>query len=307
MFEKRLVRVLTESKYKKLEKFYIITNRKSNREIYFKNSKDSLDFIKPKFKSPLKKKAYLLIKRGFLQLFLKKIYLPKNISAVFIGEQIKCFDLKNKKVYSFPLFLNNNKDFINKKIFQKKVAEEGFAPKIMKIDLNIPFSVEELLPEYPKNKINHLFRKLVRLYNSKGIKKISYKKYKLFLLKKMKKNINNDPFIENILSKINFNERLLIVQAHGDFSDSQVLIKNGEPVFVDWNPKRSLITEDLVNFFRLKKDFFYSDDFETILRLYPIEVKDNIKEYVILTEIERMINEKSNYEKSKEIIQELIN
>jgi hypothetical protein len=263
-------------------KYYIVTNKETNREVYFRNIKEAKDFIEFKFNGSLKKKlAYFLIKIGVLPFFLKKINLhPSFGDVIFIGGQIKCFDLKNKTVMSLPLHDSEMEWFIERKKFQITLPKE-YSPQLLKDfsgeiihvgkEKNYVFTREELLKKYEGRDYLKIFKKLYSFYEKNGITK------------------NKDG--------------LLTVKTHGAFSKEQILVREfscpfnstyheEDIVFTDWESKQDLITRDLYEFFKMDK--IGNKEFEDILKIYPKEVQDNISKYLRLNS-EALKNEQENY------------
>jgi hypothetical protein len=238
-------------------KYYILTNKE--REIYFRNTNKSIEFIKHKFKN--QKLAYFLIKLGILQLFLKSIKLhPAFGDVIFIGGQIKCFDLNDKSVMSFPLYDYEDEFFTINKKFQMK--NKKYAPKILKgyIDGYIHkgkdyvYVNEELLEKYEETNYLTIFKKLYSFYEKNGIKK---------------------------------KKGLLYVTSHGDFSKENLLKRGNEIVFTDWQSRKDLITKDLHTFFirdSKEKNPLENKEFLEVLKIYPKEVQENINKYIEINE-----------------------
>jgi hypothetical protein len=295
MFEKRIKKTSEKLGEESKKEFYILTHKKHGREVYFQNNFHAINFIKVKF-DPSSKKfrtikslIYLFIRLRILQPFLKKIELSSKFGeVVFVGGQIKGFNLKEKEVISFPLFEQQNKDFIKSKEFQKKVAKEGFAPRVFELNKKFPFSREELLIKYKGNENIKIFRKLMDYYSMKGINETTLQEYIKLLKRKLGRN-KHDPFIQKILKSISSNyprnTKLKMVQIHGDFSKEQILLKKKVPVFIDWDSQKNLIATDLIKFFREEKNFLKNSDFHKILKIYPEYVRNNIKLYFLLDEI----------------------
>lgn len=255
MFENRLKDLDNKLSKDNIEfKYFILTN--GEREIYFKNTSKAVDFIKFKFDNSIKKKIiYYLIKIGMLQPFLKTIKLNNFFGdLIFIGGQIKCFDLNKEVVTSFPLYDFEDDFFIKNKLFQMKLTK-GYSPKIYELnkERDYPFTKEELLERYTDGNYLKVFKKLYSFYEKYGI----YRK-----------------------------NGLLYVKSHGDFSKEQLLKKGNEIVFIDWNDEdMQLITKDLYDFFirnSKEKNPLKNKDFLEVLNIYPIEVKNNIKKYIEL-------------------------
>ena len=150
--------------------FYILVHKKHKREIYFRDNKKAIEFIKRKFHH--NKLIFLLIKTNLLKLFLKKVKLSRKLGdVIFIANEIKCFNLDKKIVISFPYHLSNE-CFIKEKKFQIKLSKRYLAPEIFKLDESIPFSEEELLEEYngdfriPLKKLGLLHKDL---FNKEGL------------------------------------------------------------------------------------------------------------------------------------------
>lgn len=305
MFEKKVVSsfMAVNSKKPLIKDFYILTHKKHRREIFFeKGCSKSLRFMEQKFNSFYKKIIFFLIRINILPIFLKKIKLDSNVGQlIFVAGQIKGFNLTEKTVLSFPLNKNGKKLFIKSKEYQKKMANKGFAPKILKINKQIPFSVEELLSASEKNNFK-IFKKLFEYYEKVQIKKESSKKFVSVLTKKIK-----NEKIKNLLQKISIkNTGLLITQIHGDFAQEQVLKKNGEIVFTDWDSHPGLIIEDIVNFFCGEEDLLKNKEFQKCLKLYPNEVQEKISDYLILNEIIRISKNKANLPLAKIRIKKLL-
>lgn len=284
MFEKRVISAFkaVDSKKTSTRDFYILTHKKHGREMFFeKGNYESLQFMKQKFNSFQKRIIFFLIKFNILQIFLKKIKLDSHVGQlIFVGNQIKVFDFKKKQVLSFPTQSNGKILFIKSKEFQKKMANKGFAPKILKINKKIPFSIEELLSASEKNTFK-IFKRLLEYYTKVKIKKQPSKKFISILIKKIK-----NEKMKNLLQEISKrNTFLLMTKVQGDFAQEQILKRGDEIVFTDWNTYHGLIIEDLVNFFRGEKDLLKNEKFQKCLKLYPKEVRENIKDYLILNEI----------------------
>jgi hypothetical protein len=298
MFEKRLNEISRKIGEHPKKKFYILTHKKHRREIYFQNNKDSIEFMNLKFNNSLKKFKilkkilYILIKLRILQIFLKKIKISSNFgNVIFIGGQIKGFDLKNNLVNSFPLKKEEEKSFLKLKKAQKENAKKRFASEIIEINNKIPFSKEELLKEYSGGKDIEIFKKLYSFYKSEGIIKVPLGKYAFFLIKNLKSKGINEKDLFNLIKKdIKSEKEVMITTLHGDFAKEQVLLKKENFVFVDWNSKKGLIISDLINFFRGEKNLLKNIKFIEILReVFPKEVQENIKLYILLNEISTIL------------------
>jgi len=303
MFEKRLEEVSKKLNSGKEKEFFILTHKKHRREIYFQNNQRAISFIKKKFYS--KKKSmisslfylltYSLIKTGLLQLFLKKIYLSKYFGGVvFVAGQIKGFNLSEKEVISFPLEEKDKKTFIKVKRFERKIAKGvGFAPKLIKLDEEIPYSKEELLKECGSGREVEIFKKLILFYSSQGIKEISSKIYIKSLINRMNEKSIKNKYLMNMLKKLlKFDKKILITILHGDFGKENILInKKNLPVFIDWEPDKGLIIWDLINFFRGEKDLLKNKKFLEILKIFPKQVQENIGLYIILNEISGILKD----------------
>lgn len=311
MFEDKVIEILKKlnPNEEDLEIFYKLTHKKHCREIYFKNSNTGINFIKSKFNSPIKKVVYFFIKLELLQPFLKKIKLPVLGDVIYIGEQIKVFNLKNKIVYSFPGPYQKKDNFLKSKKEQKKLGEEGLAPKVLEINEEIPFSIEELINgEYCKEPIK-IFKKMYSFYRREGIDKISAKEY----LEKIKNKVSlnkvnkNEELYKILCSMLNKKECLLITTLHGDFAKENTLIdKKGNVFFIDWNLQKDLIIGDLVNFFRNEENLLENIEFLKILKLYPSEIQRNIREYLIIYEISSILLNRRNINLSKRRLKNLL-
>ena len=293
MFEQNVKKCFQQASQKNINKktFYILTHKKHKREIIFENNNmHAIKFMGNKFNSFQKRIIFSLIKFNILQIFLKKIKLDSNVGQlVFVGGQIKVFDFRRKEVLSFPTQENENKLFIKSREYQEKMAKKGFAPKILKINKQIPFSIEEFFPSIEKDCFK-IFKKLIEYYTKVKVKEESSKKFISVLAKKIK-NEKIDLLLQEISKR---NTTLLITQIHGDLAPEQVLKKNDEIIFTDWNPHYGLIIEDLVNFFREEVDLLKNKEFRRCLKLYPNKVQKNIRDYLILNEIVRISKNKNN-------------
>lgn len=302
MFEKRLKEISKKFNSGKEKEFFILTHKKHRREIYFQNNKRAISFIKNKFYSEKKNVisslfylfTYSLIKVRLLQLFLKKIKLPSNFGQIiFVGGQVKGFDLEKKEVISFPLEEKNNKTFIKLKKIRNEIAKKGFAPKIFEINEKIPYVKEKLLKEYRGGNEIEVFKRLYSFYKSEGIKEISSKEYVKSLINRMnEKGIRNE-YLINVLKKLlKFDEKILITTLHGDFAKENILINEKSlPVFIDWEPKKGLIIGGLINFFRGEKRLLKNKKFLEILKIFPKEVRENIGLYIVLNEISKILKD----------------
>ena len=291
MFEKRLKEISRKIDSKIEHTYYILTYKKHRREIYFKNSKEAILFMKPKFNSFIKKIIYFFLKVGLLQSFLKKIRLSSNLGdVILVGEKIGSFDLKKKEVLFFPLNENENNELIISKKFQKKVFGRDFSPQVYEINEKIPYSKEELLEVFEGDNYIDIFRKIQKFYNFIGIERVPIKKYISNLRKELKKKGIKDKFLHNKLDNLSEKDvDLLITTLHGDLAKENTLIKNRDLVFTDWHPYKELIIGDLVNFFRGEKDLLKNKKFLEILKIFPKQVQENIEFYIILSEISSII------------------
>jgi|TARA_B100000315_G_C14558085_1_gene579179 hypothetical protein len=306
MYEKTLKRI--SKMLKGSEKtYFILTHKRHYREVYFQNNKKAIEFLKIKFDSSLKKfiiikkVIYFLIKSRVLQIFLKKIKLSKEFGdVIFVANQIKGFNLNKKIVSSFVKEKNMKESFMKSKRIQKKNSEKEFTPKITELNYKIPFSKEELLPEYKGKEDYELFKKLYSFYKYKGIKTISSKKYINFLINKMKeKNIKDDFIKKTLVNLLHHNQNLLTTTIHGNFTKEQILLKEGSYVFIDWETEKNLITMDLAKFFSDEGNLLKNNNFNKILKIYPYEVRKNIKLYLILNEVHLIIEKKKSLKASK--------
>ena len=216
MFEKRL-KELNEKFAKKFtqeikeEPYYILSNYKAEREIYFKGNKKAIEFIKEKFKySPFKKFIYFLITLGVLQPLLKKIELhPTFGDVIYVANNIKAFDLTWNTVMSFPKTKDKSGDFLE--VVRNKDVRKELSPKLLKINNEVPYIKEELLKKYD------------------GDSKIPLTRLK------------------------EFNERTGFI--HGSLADEHILMKDGEPIFIDWdNMKKGTFIEEVDYYIHLLKD-----------------------------------------------------
>lgn len=147
MYEKRLKNI-SNGIHGTPVKFILLSNKKTKREIYFRNNSKAIEFIKKKMTSSgLKKILYFLIKKNLPQLFLKKIYLSSNLGEViFVANRVKGFDLNNRIVISFPLKEENRENFLKFLEIRKKLG--NIAPKLIETNKKVPYYKEELLEPY---------------------------------------------------------------------------------------------------------------------------------------------------------------
>jgi hypothetical protein len=292
MFEKRLKELSKKIGEKQIRKFYILTHKKHFREIYFQNNKEAIKFLDNKLNTPLKKFRqlkkfiYFLIRANILQHFLKRIKLSSNFGdVIFVGGQIKGFDLNKKEVISFPRDESKKREFIRSKRTQEQIFKKDFAPKILKLNTKSPYSEERLLKEYKGGWEIKVFKKLMEFYKKEGIKKVHLKDYIKEIIKNNKIENNYVKEILKELSKINKN--ILVTKLHGDFAKENILVdKDNKILFIDWNQKEGLIIEDLINFFRGEKNLLENEKFKRILKeVFPKEVQRDIKLYLKLNEI----------------------
>jgi hypothetical protein len=290
MFEKRLEIIAKKFDGPK-RKFYVLTHKKHRREICFRNKKDAIDFIKIKFDTPKKKFIYFLIKIGLLQPFLKKINLPEEFGdAIFIANNIKCFDLDKMRVLSLLKEDRWKRNFLNEVKFRKARAAEGYAPNVIEINEKIPFSREELLAEYSGGDDLGVFERIYSWYEKRGFKRIDSSKYVKNLSAKIKKKKIKNTFVEETIGRLSKEKKKLILSdLHGSFSKEQILVRGGSYVFVDWSEDegfgKDLVIRDLANFFREDVDLLGSRDFLELLKIYPENVRENIHLYLILNEL----------------------
>ena len=304
MFESKLKNIsrdIFNNKYKK--KYFILTNEKNKREMYFIcGNKEALKFAKPKFNSIKKRIIYFLLIMGILHPFLKKIELSREIGdVIFVGGQIKGFNLKDKLANSFLHHQGARKEFIKGKKDQKTLSEKGFAPRIIELNEGKCFSQEELFSTYI-GVLKPIFNKLFEFYNIEGYTKNTklYNELRLFL----EKNYADEPLLKKALMQIRRMDYFLFTEIHGEFSKAQCLIDCDKILFVDWSLRKGLLTEDLVNCFRME-DYSNRKNFKKIARMYPAHVRENLKEYLLATELLRL-TQKGNIELSKLRIHKLM-
>ncbi len=302
MFEKRLKELSKKIGEKELSKFYILTHKKHHREIYFQNNKKAIEFIEKKVDIPsnqfkkTKRIAYLLIKLRILQPFLKKIKLSSELGDdIFVAGQVKCFDLHEKMVISFPIHKKNKGIFLKSKEFQKKLFEKGIAPEIIKLDEEIPYTEEKLLKDYEGGRNVEIFRKLMNFYEKEGIKEVPLKDYVKSLKNIMEENKIENDYVKRTLEKLSkSNKKILLTKLHGDFAKENILIDNkNEPLFIDWNPREGVIIESLIRFFRGEDNFLENKEFIKILKeAFPKEIQKDIELYLLLHNISSIIKSK---------------
>jgi len=264
--------------------YMIITNKKANREIYVMiDNDDAVDFIKPKFKG-IMVALHKVMKSDIFKSFMRKVQLSRELGEViYVGGQIKCFDLKNKIVKSFPHEQGDLLKFFEDKENQKVIGEMGYAPKIIDIDYDKNYSTEELYDLYDENIIFALSR-LFEFYKENKFHRIPVDQFSKTVL-----CLNNPIFIRalDVIKKCDY---LLHAQIHGEFSKEQCLQYKGKIYFVDWDLREGLLTEDLVSIFRLDNAYYNKKEFNELLKLYPDHVKKNLKYYLLATELIRITN-----------------
>lgn len=275
-----------EKENKKLKMFYILDSKKSERKIIFqKGQRDAIQFMKNKFDSSFKKILYFLIKINFLQIFLNRTRLDSSVGQlVFFGGQTKIFDFRKRQVFSFPRNPGRREDFIKNKEEQIKLSKKGFAPEISFLDKKIPYSVEELLDESICISNKKIFKKLFKYYGTQKIRKILYSSY-IEKLEKKNSFMNLPEDLKDSLKRMKEKKKYFYtINVHGDFRKEQILLKNKEVLFTDWEIREDLILADLFNFFRDNKD---NKEFFNILRMFSENVKENVKDYFVINQIRK--------------------
>ena len=278
--------------------FCVLENKKSRRSIIFqKGDKSAIRFMKNKSSSFVKRLGYFLIKLRIFQIFLKKIKLNPSIGQlVFFGGQTKIFDFNRGTVTSFMRGPGWEKSFIKNKKDQIRLSKKGFAPKIIKLNKKIPFCVEELLKGGSKIVEEDTFRKLIKYYETQRKKKILYSSY----INKMekKKTFNELPsFLKEELKKIKSKRGFFyVLKIHGDFGKDQVLLRNNEILFTDWQIREGLILEDLFEFFKEDKILFRNKKFKNLLKMFPKEVSENVKDYFIVSQSNLFLSDSISFE-----------
>ncbi len=263
--------------------FCILENKKNGRGIIFeKGNKKALKFMKSKLNSPIKKIGYFLINFNILQIFLKKIKLDSAVGQlVFLGGQTKIFNFDKKIVISFLRCPGWEKGFIKNKKLQRELSKKGFAPKILKLDKKVPYSIEELLEDKFRVNSKILFKKLLKFYSTQKIKKITYSSY-IKRLEKKASFYKLPPPIKKKLERIkNTKKSFYITNVHGDFGKSQLLLKGKKIVFTDWNIRKDLLLTDLFHFFKDSANLFREKEFWELLDLFPKDVKENVRDYFV--------------------------
>lgn len=290
MFENKLRKISREVfGDKNLQEYFILTHKKNRREMYFvAGNNKALSFAEPKFNSFKKRVIFFLLKMNILQLFLKKIKLSEDFGdVVFIGGQIKSFDLKEKIVSSFFHVQKDKEAFIEDKKVQVGLNKRGFAPKIIQLDKKNLFSQEELFSPYLGSP-TFIFDRLLEFYDDSGMKLISKTPLITHIEKTLEKNGLNCDLFNEALDIVSGVDSFLQTKIHGDFAREQCLIDDGKIYFVDWGLRNGIVTEDLVNYFRLDVKYFDRKDFNLIIKKYPNHVRKNLREYLILTELFRV-------------------
>lgn len=301
MFEKNL-KDLSNKLGGEEREYLVLTHKKHKREIYFRNNPQAVRFIKSKLGSFPKNILYLLLKLHILQRFIKTSLLSEKLGdVIYFAGQIKSFNLNEGTVMSFPTSDKVKVDFIKSKEFQEKISKGGFSPEIIKIDKEVPYSLEKLGKVY-EGRDAQLFGKLMAYYGWMGIKNVSVDAYVEILLKKLKEENIKFDFVKGALNRFKDLKsiKLLVTEIHGDFARENVLTgSKGEPLFIDWNPRKGVITEDFVNLFRSEEDLLENREFIRLSKkLFPKEVLTNMKLYIILGEMSLAIVRKKFFENS---------
>jgi hypothetical protein len=312
MFEKIIRSKLgtTSNQKDSLKKFYILTHKKHQREIFFEEgSVEALKFMGSKFKSLKKRGIYFLLKIGVLQPFLKKVWLPsKQGSLIFVGGQIKVFNFDKSEVLSFCMPHQKKEDFLRFRNVQKKMGELGFAPKIFKIDKKRILSKEELLSSPERIEEQKIFRKLIEYYSTLKIKKVESSEYIKTLKISLRSKKIQDKFLSEVFELLQKDPKILyLLNCHGDFAEGQILEKKNEIVFSDWSPYKNLITEDISNFFRSTQDLLSNRKILEIWKLYPSKIQNDLVYYLILCEIRHVVWKPFYLDQAKKRIKNLIN
>jgi len=187
------------------------------------------------------------------------------------------------------------KGFIKNKELQKDLSKKGFAPKILKLDKKIPYSIEELLEDRFEVSSKIMFKKLLKVYDIEKIKKITYSSY----IKKLEKKAafyKLPPQIKKELERIkNTKKTFYITKVHGDFGRSQLLLKDKKIVFTDWNIREDLLLADLFSFFKDKSNIFSEREFWELLNLFPKDVKENVKDYFVPIQVNLFLSNLVQY------------
>ncbi len=288
------------SKKENGKKFCVLKNKKSGRTIIFqKGSKDAIEFMKNKLLSPIKKLGYFFIKLNILQIFLKKIKLDPSVGQlIFVGGQTKIFDFNKKCVTSFLIELGRGweEKFIENKKEQIELSKKGFASKIFFLNEKIPFSIEELLKEGVNISNIEVFKKLFKYYYTQKREKISYSKY-IGNMEKKDSFKKLTSFLKKELRKIKEKKgTFYTLKIHGDFGKSQILLRDKEILFTDWQIREGLILEDLFGFFKEEDILFRCKKFQEILRMFPKEISNNVKEYFLVSQINLFLSNLIPYE-----------
>jgi RIO-like serine/threonine protein kinase len=130
----------------------------------------------------------------------------------------------------------------------------------------------------------------MKFYDFVGIEKIPIKRYTENLKNELKKKGVKSSAIYNLIDALSKKRMsVLVTTLHGDFAKENTLIKDhGEIVFTDWHPYKGLITNSIANYIS-SEDIQSYPYFKKIIRVFPKEVKENIKTYFILSEIDLIL------------------
>lgn len=290
MFEDRLEKISIEIfEDEDLREYFVLTHKKHRREMYFAvGNKEALFFAEPKFNSLKKGVVFFLLKIGVLQPFLKRVMLSSKFGdVIFLGGQIKSFDLSKKTVNSFFFIQKDKKAFIRDKEIQRKMSKMGFAPRILKIDRKKYFSQEELMSPYIGS-TSRIFNRLLDFYGKNGMYFVDCKSLVKEISRNLKKNALNCTLFDETLKVISSVDTFLQTNIHGDFAKEQCVASGNVIYFVDWGLRNGIISEDLVNYFRFDNNYFSREDFCLIIKKYPIHIRENLKEYLLLAELLRV-------------------
>jgi len=143
-YENTLFEISDRVGTEEVEKYYVLAHKKHHRVICFKDSKEALEFIKPKFRhSFLKRCFHKLLTWGFHKWYCETINLSADLGdVIYMANSVKSFDLKKECAYVFEDDEEKMIDDVKLRIF---LGENGFAPKVLAINPENLYYKEELL------------------------------------------------------------------------------------------------------------------------------------------------------------------
>ena len=148
--------------------YYVLVHKKHKRVVCFRDSKEVIEFIKPKFRhSTLKRILYWFITKGFHRWFFDKVLLSSRLGdVIYIANSVKSFDLEEKKVL---VFKDSKEELLND--IASQIFLQSFAAKVLEIDNKGLYFKEELLYDMDLS-IKDIAKKLEEFHRFTGYKYI---------------------------------------------------------------------------------------------------------------------------------------